>query len=203
MALTLLATDSGAAAYEPLGSAAEYVGRARVALGSVTAATAPSFWETINPVLLFVKLGGQLNADLSTATGRKVAATQLGDLELALSQAASEAATLGDGPIGDANAARWTALLAKADGAGAAVTDQIKRVQAAAAPTNKIVETPGNALLDLGGGAAAGVGGAAKAVGWLARNLVWVILLGVLGLVGVLLLLRLPQRWLTAHRKGK
>jgi hypothetical protein len=58
------------------------------------------------------------------------------------------------------------------------------------------------------GGAAAvrgvgqGVGAAVGAVGWVGRNLLWLIL-GAVGVgVGLLFVFKLPQRWIARRRKG-
>lgn len=209
MGATLQGSDSGAVAYEYVGTAAEMVGRTRNALGSVTAAKPLSLLELILPPLAFLKAGGQLNADLSTASARNATASRLGDLELALAQAADAAAACGDNPIGDGNAAAWNNLLRQAESAGPAIANEIARVNAAARTTNTITEAPGKALesLGLGGakaveGAGAGLGAGARALAWIARNLVWLVVGGAVVTVGVLLLLKIPQRWLARRRKG-
>jgi hypothetical protein len=209
MGYQLQADDLGVTAYQVLESATIQVRMAHDAMGNVTAAQPLSLLEIIMPPLAFLKAGGQAAADMKTAAGRNAAAQRLADLELALGNACEQAAAADQGPIGERAAAQFNALLAQAEDAGATVTRELQRAQAAAAPTNTIAEAPGTALEAVGvGGAAAvrgvgqGVGAAVGAVGWVGRNLLWLIL-GAVGVgVGLLFVFKLPQRWIARRRKG-
>lgn len=211
MAASIQPTDSGAGVYDVLGDAATYTGQARNAIDTIagTAYKPLGVLDYLLPPMLFFRLGYSANADMTTASGRAALKGKLDDLHGKLATAADEAAALGDNPVGADRAAAWNALLADAETVGAKITAEIKRVQAAVAPYEKIADAPGNALTDLGlgaGGALQGAGKGARGVlditGTILRWLPLLLLLGVVGLVAVLFIKRIPQKWIASRRKG-
>lgn len=201
--------DSGAAAYDVLESATIAARTAKEAMGSVTAARPLGLLDLILPPLAFLRAGSQFNADLRTGAARTAATNRLADLELALGNACEEAARLDAAAIGDDNATRWNALLEQAAAAGATVGAEVQRARAAGAPLERALDAPGTALEGLAAGAGSavrGVGtagaGALGVVGWLGRNLGWLLLGAAVVGIGVLFLLKLPQRWIARAKKG-